>query len=77
MRAALDQYVAARWPRYPEVRLRTVAAFGTFVTYLADHATTTQLAIVGAHHTSEICQLVGPSGADAMHRGDFSLIVAR
>jgi nucleotide-binding universal stress UspA family protein len=77
MRAALDHYVTARWPHYPEVHLRTVTAFGTFLTYLADHATTTQLAIVGAHHTSEICQLVGPSGADAMHRSDFSLLVAR
>jgi nucleotide-binding universal stress UspA family protein len=77
MRAALDHYVAARGPHYPAVHLRTVTALGTFLTYLADHAATTQLAIVGAHHTSEICQLVGPSGADAMHRSDFSLLVAR
>ncbi len=77
MRAALDHHVAARGPRYPEVHLGTVTALGTFLAYLADHAATTQLAIVGAHHTSEIYQLVGPSGTDAMHRSDFSLLVAR
>jgi hypothetical protein len=77
MQAALDHYVAARGTHYPEVHLHTVTAFGTFLTYLADHAATTQLAIIGAHHTSEILQLVGPSGADAMHHSDFSLLVAR
>jgi nucleotide-binding universal stress UspA family protein len=77
MGAALDRYIATRAPRYPDVQLDTVTAFGTFLGYLADHATTIQLAIVGAHRTSEICQLLGPSGAVALGHSDFSLLVAR
>ena len=77
MRAALDRYIATRAPHYPEVQLDAVTAFDTFLSYLADHATTIQLAIVGAHRTSEICQLVGPSGAVALGHSDFSLLVAR
>jgi nucleotide-binding universal stress UspA family protein len=77
MRAALDRYVAAVESHYPGVHLRTVTASGTFLSYLADHAATVQLAVVGAYHTSEICQLVGPTGAVALHHSDFSLLVVR
>jgi len=77
MEAALDRYVATRAPHYPKVHLRALTVFGTFLSYLADHATSIQLAIIGSHRTSEICQLVGPSGAVALGHSDFSLLVAR
>ncbi len=77
MRAALDRCVAAIGSHYPGVQVRTVTAFGTFLSYLAEHAATVQLAVVGAYHTSEICQLVGPTGAVALRHSDFSLLVVR
>jgi nucleotide-binding universal stress UspA family protein len=77
MLAALDRYATAIGSHSPEVNLCTVTASDTFLCYLAEHASTTQLAVVGAHHTSEICQLVGPTGAVALHQSDFSLLVVR
>lgn len=77
MQAALDRYVAARGPRNPDVQLRTVTAFNTFIGYLSDRAMTTQLALVGAHKTSSICQLVSASGGIRLSQNDFSLLVAR
>jgi len=77
MRAALDRYATAIGSHSPEVNLRTVTTGDTFLSYLAEHAATTQLAVVCAHHTSEMCQLVGPTGAGALRQSDFSLLVVR
>jgi nucleotide-binding universal stress UspA family protein len=77
MRAILDRYVAVRAPHYPEVHVRTVTAYGTFVTYLAEHAKSIQLVVVGATQASEVRQLVDPTGAFALRHSDFSLLVAR
>ena len=77
MQAVLDRYVLARGPRYPHVQVRTVTAFSTFVGYLADHAASTQLAVISAQKTTEISQLFGASGAVALSHSDFSLLVVR
>jgi nucleotide-binding universal stress UspA family protein len=77
MRAILDRYVAHWTPHYPEVEVRVVVAYGTFLNYLTAHAKTIQLVIVGATHASEVQQLVGPAGALALRHTDFSLLVVR
>jgi len=77
MQAILDRDVAVRAPDYPEVDVRTVTAYGTFLTYLAAHANSIQLVIVGANQACEVHQLVDSSGAVALRDSDFSLLVAR
>jgi hypothetical protein len=77
MQATLDRYVAVRAPHYPEVHVRTVTAYGTFLTYLAEHANSIQLVIVGATQACEVRQLLDSTGAPALRHRDFSLLVAR
>ncbi len=77
MQALLDRYVAVRAPHYPEVHVRTVTSGGTFLTYLAEHASSVQLVIVGGNQACEVRQLVDPSAACAARPSDFSLLVAR
>ncbi|SPM32276.1 hypothetical protein MRAB57_73 [Mycobacterium rhizamassiliense] len=77
MQAILDRYVAVRTPHYPEVHVRTITAYGTFLTHLAEHAKSIQLVVVGANQACELRQLVGPTGAFASRHSDFSLLVAR
>ena len=77
MQTILDRDVAVRAPHYPEVAVRTVTAYGTFLTYLAEHANSIQLVIVGATQACEVGQLVDSTGAIALRDSDFSLLVAR
>ena len=77
MQAVLDTYATARASSYPRVHISTITAFSTFLNYLRDHAASIQLAIVGAHRTVEVCQLVGSSGAVTLSGSDFSLLVVR
>jgi hypothetical protein len=37
MQAIVDRDVAVRAPNYPEVDVRTVTAYGTFLSYLAEY----------------------------------------
>lgn len=76
-RAVLDRYMADWIPYYPEVEVRTVVAYGMFLDYLAEHAKAIQLVVIGATHSSEVQQLVGPAAAVALCRSDFSLLVIR
>jgi nucleotide-binding universal stress UspA family protein len=77
MRAILDRFVALWSPHYPEVHVRTVTAYSTFLSYLTEHAKSIQLVIVGANQASEVQQLVGPAGARALRHSDFALLVVR
>jgi nucleotide-binding universal stress UspA family protein len=60
---------------YPEVDVRTVRLDGCLVDYLAQHAASIQLAIVGAAQTSDVEQLLGDAGATALRDTDFNLAV--
>jgi nucleotide-binding universal stress UspA family protein len=77
MRAILDRYVALWTPHYPEVDVRTIAAYGTFLNYLTEHAKAIRLVVVGATQTSEVQQLFGPAGDHALRHNDFALLVVR
>jgi nucleotide-binding universal stress UspA family protein len=76
-RAMLGRHVGLCTPHYPEVHARTIAAYGTFLNYLAEHAKAIQLVVVGATHTSEVQQLIGPDADSALRHSDFALLVAR
>jgi nucleotide-binding universal stress UspA family protein len=60
---------------FPEVEVRTVRLDGSFVDYLAQHAATIQLAMIGAAQTGEVQQLLGDAGATALQDSDFNLAV--
>jgi nucleotide-binding universal stress UspA family protein len=60
---------------YPEVELRTVRWDGSFVDYLAQHAASIQLAMIGSAQTDEVQQLLGDAGATALRDTDFNLAV--
>jgi nucleotide-binding universal stress UspA family protein len=77
MRAILDRYIALWRPHYPEVRVRTIAAYNTFLNYLAEHAKVIQLVVVGATQTDAVQQLVGPAADEALRHSDFDLLVVR
>jgi nucleotide-binding universal stress UspA family protein len=77
MRAILDRYVALWTPHYPEVDVRNVATYGTFLNYLSEHAKAIRLVVVGATQTSEVQQLVGPAADHALCHSDFALLVVR
>jgi nucleotide-binding universal stress UspA family protein len=77
MRAILDRCVALWTPHYPEVHVRTIAAYGPLLNYLAEHASSIQLVIVGATQTHEVQQLVSPAADPALRHSDFALLVAR
>jgi nucleotide-binding universal stress UspA family protein len=60
---------------YPEVEVRTVRWDGSFVDYLAQHAASIQLAMIGSAQTDEVQQLLGDAGATALRDTDFNLAV--
>jgi nucleotide-binding universal stress UspA family protein len=76
-RDVLDRDLAAWMPRYPEVDVHTVVAYGTFLNYLTEHAKTIQLVVVSGARAEEVQQFVGPAGAHALRCSDFSLLVVR
>jgi hypothetical protein len=60
---------------YPEVEVRTVRLDGSFIDYLAQHAASIQLAMIGSAQTGEVQQLLGDAGATALQDSDFNLAV--
>jgi len=60
---------------YAEVEVRTVRLDGAFVDYLAQHAASIQLAIIGSAQTGEVRELLGDAGATALRDSDFNLAV--
>ena len=60
---------------YPEVEVRTVRLAGSFIDYLARHAASIQLAIIGSAQTGEVRELLGDAGATALRDSDFNLAV--
>jgi len=60
---------------FPGVEVRAVRLDGSFVDYLAQHAASIQLAMIGSAQTGEVEQLLGDAGASALRDTDFNLAV--
>jgi nucleotide-binding universal stress UspA family protein len=60
---------------YPEVEIDTVRLEGSLLDYLAEHAASVELAVVGSAQTGELRELLGAHGALALRDSDFSLLV--
>jgi nucleotide-binding universal stress UspA family protein len=66
----------ARWTRrYPKLDVRPVAVRGNLLNYLAPHAHSIQLVIVGSRRTHGIAEMVGPPSHLALHDTDCSVLV--
>jgi len=73
--ALLDPHLARCLDNYPGIEIDTVALSGSLRDYLAEHADSIQLVMVGAVRTGEMQQLLGPDGAPALRNSDFSLLI--
>ena len=62
---------------YPDVPVDTVFLEGSFPDYLADHATSIQLVVVGAGRSGEVQQLLGDPGALILRNSGFSMLLVR
>jgi len=62
---------------YPDVKVDTVLLEGSFVDYLAEHATSIQLVTLGANRSGEVQQLLGDRGALILRNSGFSMLLVR
>jgi hypothetical protein len=62
---------------YPDVEIDAVPLEGPFVDYLAQHATSIQLVIVGATPSGEVQQLLTSPDALILRNSGFSMLLVR
>jgi nucleotide-binding universal stress UspA family protein len=70
-----DSHLKRCMDNHPDVEIDTVILGGSFLDYLVEHAPSIQLVMVGAAQTSEVHQLLGAAGAQALRESDLSLLV--
>ena len=76
VRAQLDRRLS-RWKRrYPDLDVKPVAVHGSVLHYLAKHAGSIQLVVVGARDAESVGELIGPTGLAALHNTDCSVLIA-
>src|SRR5271165_3349078 len=75
VRAQLDRRLAHWTRRHPELEIRSVAVHGTILNYLAKHADSVQLVVVGKSLSGDAQELVGPAGHAALQQTDCSVLV--
>jgi nucleotide-binding universal stress UspA family protein len=62
---------------HPDVEVDTVLLEGSFLDYLAEHATSIQLLVIGSGRSGEVHQLLGDPGALVLRNSGFSMLVVR
>jgi len=62
---------------YPDVEIDIVLLGGSFLDYLAQHATSIQLVVVGSDRSGEVQQLLGDPGALVLRNSGFSMLLVR
>ncbi|WP_431231151.1 universal stress protein [Mycolicibacterium psychrotolerans] len=75
VRAQLDRRLSHWKNQYPDLDARPVAIHGSVLNYLAKHAESIQLVVVGARNARGIEELLGPTGSAALHNTDCSVLV--
>jgi len=76
VRAQLDRRLSHWTRRYPDLDVRPVAVHGTVLNYLAKHAKSIQLVVIGARDAASVNELIGPSGLAALQNTDCSVLIA-
>lgn len=74
-KAELDRRLAVWKTRYPGLDIRPVVVHGNTLTYLARHAKSIQLVVVGRQRAHGVSDIVGPLGHAALHDTDCSLLI--
>ena len=69
----LDRRLAEWTRRYPDLDIAPVVVHGTALEYLSRQPDKPQLAVVGAHQTASVSDLLGPAGLAALR--DTSVLV--
>lgn len=75
VRLQLDRRLEQWKHRYPDLDVEPVAVHGSAVSYLAEHASAIQLAVVGARNTVAVTELLGGAEQSALRSADFSILV--
>ena len=75
VRAQLDRRLSHWKNQYPDLDARPVAIHGNVLHYLAKHAGSIQLVVVGARNARGIEELLGPTGSAALHNTDCSTLI--
>ena len=73
--ASTDFHLKRCIDNYPEVQIDVVGLEGSFLDYLAEHAPSIQLVMIGAARTGDVQQLLGGAGVVTLRNSDFSLLV--
>ena len=72
---ALNIFLKRLADDYPDVEIDTITLQGSFLDYLAAHATSTQLVMLSSARAGEVRDLLGAPGARALRGSDVSLLV--
>ena len=75
VRAQLDRRLETWKHRYPDLDVEPVAVRGSGLGYLADHAASIQLVVIGARNTAGVAELLGAAGAAALRDTACSVLV--
>lgn len=75
VRAQLDRRLSEWRHRYPDLDVTPVAVHGSMLDYLAQHAGSIQLVVVGSRNAEGLGELLGPTGLAALHDTDCSILV--
>ena len=75
VRAQLDRRLETWKHRYPDLDVEPVAVRGSGLGYLADHAASIQLVVIGARNTAGVAELLGAPGAAALRDTACSVLV--
>lgn len=75
VRAQLDRRLSHWKNQYPDLDARPVAIHGNALHYLAKHADSIQLVVVGARNARGIEELLGPTGSATLHNTDCSVLI--
>ena len=70
----LGRRVAAWRRRYPDLDVQAVASQGSTLDYLAEHADSVQLVVVGAERTHGTGEIIGPPGVAALRATECSVL---
>jgi len=66
VRSRLDRRLETWRHRYPDLDVEPVAVHGSGLEYLATHAASTQLVVIGARNIVAVTELLGPAGLAAL-----------
>ncbi len=75
-KASLERSLTRYRRQYPDVEIEAVAVSGNAMNYLARHADSIQLLVLGHHPSNELTALTGPASYSSLNGLDRSLLIS-